>query len=417
VPLVAVVLALGAFVLHLRLATRLATLGVLGEANVLFDADPAIYLTSFTRDEDVWRWGGRSFVHPNISNIIYPLVAGMAAAIHAAEPSTRLATQRERVALLVCPLAAAGATAVLFVTIVALDLGIGAGILFAILSQAAFSGVLFGSIPESYALSGLGLALLFLIATRSVHRGALPWPAWLTVGTVVTGITISNLVAVGLVAFAVAYRAEGRWRALRRSASLVASVLAITFATYEIGAALVRNALAFTPRRTSQLSERRLPRVHRVLVELPAAMANTFAPPRPVSLPYTEVVQPHPYILTYRAEAGPVPGQSLRTLALAAVLVFAIVGARWASPEHRVVLAAAALIIGFNWALHSSLGIEMFLYSQHWAEAALLVLSGSLAYPGRWVWTGRTVLVGVTAACVWNSVDVWRHIVQVLASS
>ena len=81
-----------ALALHLAAGRRLEQTGVLHEWDVLFSADPTVYVTTFSTGRNTYRWGGRSFVHPNISNVLYPLVITVAAAAHALQPS--IATER-----------------------------------------------------------------------------------------------------------------------------------------------------------------------------------------------------------------------------------------------------------------------------------------------------------------------------------
>src|ERR1700736_5110617 len=86
--LVALILFVASAGLHGYMTTTLAHLNVMSERHVLFDADPAVYTISFAQGRNADRWGGRSFAHPHITNLIYPIISGVAAIAHRLAPGT-----------------------------------------------------------------------------------------------------------------------------------------------------------------------------------------------------------------------------------------------------------------------------------------------------------------------------------------
>lgn len=245
-----------ALALHLGLGSRLARTGALHEWDVMFNADPTVYVTSFATGQNTSRWGGRSFVHPNISNAIYPVVVTVAAALHAVRPSIAAETAAHRIAYTICPLASAVTAAMLLFTFVEIGLGLGSAVLLVLLYLASFSGLVFGSIPESYCLTAMALAILFRTAARTLRAG--PREAdtreWTAVGTLMASVTISNLASFAIVAFVVRHRQVAPRRALVWTTGVSAAALLITTGFYALGARL-SSAPAFSPGATGQIEE------------------------------------------------------------------------------------------------------------------------------------------------------------------
>jgi hypothetical protein len=185
--------------------------------------------------------------------------------------------------------------------------------------------------------------------------------------------------------------------------------LVTTATLYELAAIVVPDAPAFSLRHTGQLEELGSFDAAKALTGFPAALANALAPPVPILLPYTEVPQAHPFIITYRAAAGPVPEHDLHTGIVLTVLVLCTLGARWMQRWQRGVILAAALAIGYSWILHAWFGKELFLYSQHWQAAELVLLAAALWFPGRMRLLGYGILTAGLVGCIVND----GHVLEV----
>jgi hypothetical protein len=416
VAAVAMILFVFAATLHLALESRFARAGVLRESNVLFDADPNTYEVSFARGHNVSAWGGRSFAHPHISNLVNPPINLAVSLVAGIRPQADTASLRRRLALAVSPLAISGEASFLFLA--ALELGapfVGAGLV-ALLSVAAFSGLVFGSIPESYALSGLALAVLFWLAARTARTRRISVPLWIALGTLATGITITNVGIVAAIALGALIGAKVPvWSALYRTLGLAVAVVVATAVTYEVAATVARDAPRFSPAQTGQIDELGHFDAGKATRGFPAALANTLAPAVPILLPYTEARQAHDFIITYRAAAGPVPDQDIHTAVVLVLLLLCAVGAVWMHDWQRAVVLGAALAIGYSWLLHAWFGKELFLYSQHWAVAELIVVAATLWFPGRWRVLGYGVIAAGLAACVINDEHVFGAMWRILA--
>lgn len=414
---IALALAAGTLALHIAAGRRLGETGVLHEWDVLFSADPTVYMTSFTTGQNTYRWGGRSFVHPNISNVLYPVVSVTAATVHALHPTVPPMLAARRVGYLICPIASAVTVGVLFLTLITLELGPGMAVLLAVLYVASFSGLIFGSIPESYCLSGLALSLLFLAAAQVAQAGprAIAAPLWVAIGAVLSSITITNIVPFALVATLARRRFTSLVGAVRWSAAVTAGALLLTVGGYVVGARIASHAPAFSPAATGQIEERHPFSPSAALVDFPLAVANTLAPPVPVKAPADPVLrQQMRFTLTYQAPRRGQPGGWWRAALVLATLIASGVAAFWAPAPLRTVLAGAWAVLAFNWLLHGFYGSELFLYSQHWAIPLLITLAALAAVRGALRASACALLVLLTVFCVWNSAVVWHAVLGLL---
>jgi len=229
------------------------------------------------------------------------------------------------------------ASAVLFLTMLELGAGPIAATVIGLLSLAAFSGRILG-LPESYGLSGLALAVMFWLATRTARtRRVVTWQ-WLVAGFVATSISITNLAPAAVLAWSALVAAGVPWRAATRRSLAGASAVLAAVAVMHAGTALI-------VRSTSQL---------------------------------------HALTLTNPAAAGPAEGQALRTLIVLPILVLGAYGARWMADWQRAIMFAALAVVAFSWTLHAWHGTEFFLYSRHWLAAELIICGGVFWYPARW---------------------------------
>ena len=281
----------------------------------------------------------------------------------------------------------------------------------------SFSGLVFSSIPESYCLTAMAFAILFRTAARTLRAGPgdVATGRWAAVGTLIASVTISNLASIALVACAVRLRQVSLRRAVVWTAGVSSAALVITMAFYALGARLSSAAPAFSPAATGQIEELHPFAIGNALVEFPAALANTLVPPAPLKAPGDPGLhQPMRFTLSYHARGHSPPGESWRVVLVLLVLAAALWSSAFLFPAQRRLVIAAALVVAFNWGLHTFYGTEMFLYSQHWGIALIVMLVGLVAGRPSYQWARRGLLAALVAVCAWNSVAVLRSVIQTL---
>jgi hypothetical protein len=382
------------FLVRVPLARAWSALGVLEQHDVLFDADPVVYLQAFgdgdMRDR-MWR------AHPNVRNLVNPPVRLLAALVRVVRPDWTVERARREVALLVAPAASAATTATIFLTLRLLGASIAAAAAGALVEMSAFSGLVFGSIPESYPLSGAVLAAAFLLLADAVRSGRLRGLAWVLVASTAFGITTTNLGIVAILLFLAASRTA---RSLPRAAGVTAAVLALAVAVAAAEFFAVNAAYGewVAMRKFERTDTYLAPRAGETFRAFPEAVVSTVLPDRPaVVMNEIGLRRDYPIKLGFTMEDGPqgLVSGLLRGLVVAGFLLLGAMQLARAEGIGRPILGAAAAVLAFNLVLHSAYrGPDLLLYSMHWHAALALVLGATALAPRR----AAAVLLAVAVA-------------------
>jgi hypothetical protein len=392
---------------HLALAVTWSRLGVLDQHDVLFDADPVVAVGLFRDGEmldRLWR------PHPNLRNLGHSLVLLLAAPMQLVLSPDEA---RHQATLALAPLAAAASTAATFLACEALGASPAAAALVALLQAFSFSSLVFGSMPESYPLSGALLAFAWLLAARALRDGRLRAPAWVLTTSVALGVTITNGVLALLPLLFVEARRRSWRHALRSTLAVAAAAVVLAFVQLAaLNAAFGEGVpgLRAWRRQDPFLAARPLD----TAAEYPRALAATLlaGPPRRVA---TEIAERRGYRYKQMFTInGPEPAGAL-VLRLAVVAGALAVGARrLARGAGAPLLAAASATLAFNGAVHAVYrGSDLLLYSQHWLAALVMLASGlALGSAGE-----RRALAALAAATAIYNLAVLGMMVLMLAAT
>jgi hypothetical protein len=364
------------FLIRVPLAWTWSALGVLEQHDVLFDADAVVYLQAFgdgdMRDR-LWR------THPNVRNLVNPPVRLVAALARVVRPDWTPHRARTEVALLVAPAASGATTAAVFLTLLVLGASPGAAAVGALVEMFSFSGLVFGSIPESYPLSGAVLAVAFLLLADALRPGGrLRTFAWLLLASTAFGITTTNLALVGIPLFIAASRTlRSRPRAIAATAGLLLASAAL--AAVELVAVNFAYGEWLPLRKLERTDTYLAPRAVETARSFPEAVVSTVVPDRPAVVT-TEIGlrRDYPIKLGFTIEGGPprVVSRLLRGLVVAGFLLLGAL--QLVRLDARPILWAAAGVLAFNLLLHSVYrGPDLLLYSMHWHAALALVLGAT----------------------------------------
>lgn len=397
------------FLARYPLARTWSALGVLDQHDVLFDADPVVFLWAF-RDGDMrdrlWR------AHPNVRNLVNPPVRLAARLARLARPAWTEERARGEAALLVAPAASGVTTAAVFLTLRLLGASLGAAALGAVVEMSSFSGLVFGSIPESYPLSGTVLALAFLLLADAARAGGRLRPLpWILVGSTAFGITTTNLGLVAIPLFFAASRALGS-RARAAAATAALGLAAAVLGVLELLAVNAAYGERLPLRKVERTEPFLTPRPLATARSFPEAVVSTVLPNRPaVVTSEIGLRRDYPFKLMFTIEGGPasVVSRLLRGLVVAGFLLLgALQLARLEGPGPPL-LWASLVVLAFNLALHSVYrGPDLLLYSMHW-HAALAVVLGACALAPR-----RGAIELLAAAVAFNSFSVLWWMVRTL---
>jgi hypothetical protein len=384
---VAALLAASSLVLHLMLAMQFRRLDVFEQSNVLFDADVDLRLLAISNGRPL------GIKHPNLMAYFTPpitLTARVLTMSHlAAGPEEEL---RRKLGTLVVPVASAGKTALIFFLFHHLGYSLAQATIATLLATLSFSTVIFGSIPESYGLSALALALGYFYAARPDSERKGWWIiVWIGIGVFATGITVSNVALVSLLLGAAFWNAgQGVVGAGFRGAAGGAAILAVTgVSAYGLDALMVRPEPGIPAESAALRVVRPLQKQYRFvrrdplhkLGRFPTSVANSFAPPAVETMTIRLWTRGR-YGLGFTLEDSPNIFGLRDPLGLSAVLLLvagAIVSLR--APSTRAIAVASAGILSFCWLL-SIWGPETFLFSQHWHLAAVVLIAGVMRADG-----------------------------------
>ena len=410
---IALLLATVSTALHLGLAFHLAAVGAVDQYDVFFHADTQARLACVV---DLVCDHRSSFSHPALDlfvNLPVRSLAWGASALGAFGADIEAA--RRGIALMLSPLAAGLQSALVFLLLIELGLSRLNSLLASTLASISLSALLFGSIPESFALSGVAITGGLLAAVRAQQETRWTFARWVALSVFAMGVTITNLASL-LVLYAVGRRIAGddAQRIARRTAGLALATLGITFVLASFTVAIYdMRPLNFQEgeRYITKWSEGndRLAR----FAQFPTALVNSVAGVPPDRAPnYQGQINDSRYKFRFTFDTTPGAFSGSRPLAwllLMTSLLGGIVLAR-GDTQQRCAAAASLLILAGNALLHSFWGVGHFLYSQHWQPVFCLLLAGPLFLRGRARVAGAGLVAAITLAVAAQNWTVWRVI-------
>jgi hypothetical protein len=237
--------------------------------------------------------------------------------------------------------------------------------------------IFFSAVPESYAFSALSLVLVFVVAAgRNSSR-----LTRVAAGVFSFGITVTNIVAVGLASATAAARRWPGGRLRAWTVELAAVVLATALLSLAQRAVYPTALLFFVPGPPPMGQAEALAVPPTVGAALARAAAVVF------HLGFAGLAAPRPMVGLDRdgdtiidfaktTLPTPTPASAAHWLLWAFVLVQAGRGLARAAPTPTT--RALALWLGFEATLHFFFGTSLFLYSGHWVFAVIALAAAGL---------------------------------------
>lgn len=385
-----------AFAFHYGTALKFAGTGALEGIDLILEADTDGRLRCFKYGSGGY---GQSVSHPNVCGIVKPPVRVFTKIITVVF-GTDYKSTHTAVGLAVSPLAASISSGLLF--LIALELGLGlvvAGLIGALLSV-SFSQVIFGSVPEFYALGGMSISLALYVSAISVRREIRPW-VWMLVAILAGSITITNLaivLGIAWITFVCRGSLSERWFS---SSVLVTKIGAVAVALTALSALMTsivweRPLFPSSSSRANPVVAFEAHREKHMLTKafsFPRAIGNSILPNQGAiqwvlhepgdhwletdlkwleesKIKHVSQMPDNPEILSRAL---------LVFLAIVGGLILPLVRQQQGSLRRQLALCAIFVFL-FNFLLHSIWGQFLFLYSQHWLPASILAISFLLTY-------------------------------------
>ena len=397
---VALVLGLLMFSVNYGLTRSFDRLNVFAEPNILLHADPKFRLESFVTG---WGWSDRNLVHPNLGNYFsIPLAAISKGVARTGLYSGNELELRRALALMLVPLFSAGTVAFFFVSLRRAGFPIGQAVLATILVGGSFSQLLFGSLPDHFAISGFCLAAACWLAVETLRRRRIAWLAWLALGVFAVGITITNLIWLGILFVLPLGYVRREWKVFVPASVWAVAVLAGTGLFAELGNRLHANGShLWSFPEAKRYGDDFSPEGILKLTQAPAALANTFSPPSLNRVPNTRAVetnQGRDYMFSLE-NVSSFP----RNLVILVLLATGIAGWLVDRSPFRVVAAACLTIVLLNLLMHAIWSVEYVVFSQHWLVPAVFVLAGNFRLPHRFRQAAAVGLAAMSIGMIWQN--------------
>jgi hypothetical protein len=410
---IAVVIGSSTFFLNYVIAREFDDNRAFEQINVLFEADSSWYLGGFFWGGSLGSpHGGRSRVHPNITNFVNPPVRIAAASVCAVTGCNEKKVRRQ-LSLAVTPVFGGIAASLCFLIALGLNAPTRWAIVFAGLSAVSFSSLFFGSVAESYMLSGAGYAALFYLLVLTIANGRPPqFLPWLAVGMFLIGTTVTNVGPFALAALAAQY-----WRRSNIKSAVISSgnwtlAAVAASAVFCVAVSSIYGELSAMAESVRQLDELSL-RIGERLAVFPFALSNTFLPPMPNVIDIISVTKT-PYSFQFSFE-----GQRAWShfIVIVALIGWSALTLRWQDRATRYLFGTAATVIAYNWALHLFFGDELFLYSQHWQMAMMMILAGLLRPDPKFGTAGRWSMLVLLLYSIWNDMKILNFVMPYLTEN
>jgi hypothetical protein len=433
---------------------------------VLFESDPGekhAYLALGAPE--------RKDVSPALFLASHFLVGGVAEIVEAIGGDAKTVDTQLRIALWIVPVLSGVKAVLTFVLLASLGIGTTTAGVLSLASVFLFSNLIFGTIPESYGVSGACLTALLCMAVVALRRARdFPLWAWIAISAATLATLVSNVFIVTIVVGSVfATLRPGLARAARDLALAGIAAVSLTFgvaygldratahsflyaspsqlaaaATIQAGEPVEASAPAPTTAytsarpaalvhdetpwwRTTWLADTALGRlpsergsnnhvfewllrydpIERATIGFPYAVADSIVATTVTLVndePYGPSSMPR---LTTVTEATVDPRTGLATIAVLTVLAAGAILMVRSGGAHRTIALMCTAILAYNGLFHTVWGgPEIFLYSQHWLPAAIVLLAG-IALPAapasrQTVALRATLCIAVAAAVAVN---------------
>jgi len=357
------------------IALWLSRHGVFDQYNVMFDADSNMRLSMISNG-----WPNEGMTHP-LLHLLFSIPIRIIVNItdfffHVADP----VALRSQIGIFIVPVFNGIGTLLLFWTLGLIGLTLTSRLLVSTLGIVGFSSLIFGSLPEHFAISGTMLYLLYplslLLPNLNFPRS---WSIWTGVGTALAGITITNIVPFAVFSW-LAQVATGQslLKAGVRTLFLSVAVISIT-----LGIAKAANTIFDIPDQSYAVTRylrSSMDEVLSIVHAIPNAMASTVVASSPVAVKNELGVKNGDRYLFQFSTTGPIRLHVIiNSLLVFSIFLLGVIRMASLETRFRMLLWGSVLAILFSLGLVTAWGgNDPFLYSQCWRPFFMVIIAGTL---------------------------------------
>jgi len=374
-----------AFCFNYLIETKFDRYNIFNQRNVVFHTDPNWKLNCFVKGISQRAW---PVVHPNLTNYFHTpirLVAKLIIYFLDGNWEKELKI-RKLLALLIVPIFSALNAMAIALIFIRLKFTLLQVCMVTMLSLFSFTQIIFGSMPETFALNGFFITMCFLIGTHFLESKRLNWVRWIILGAFGMGITITNIFVLIIIFFTSNFSVnKDKYLTIKNTIRLINIVTLLTF-SLSIGSSLlfgkkpsfdnIKGAGGFTRQFIRE-------DFWGNSSKYPVAVASSITPTSikilsdPKMKEYVEAGRGkyhHRFTIAYYDI-----GQFSIIVIIMITIGITSVGAINLLKKHIIIKSLAIsslLMLTYNWLFHAFWGSEYFLYSQHWICSLIILMSG-----------------------------------------
>ena len=373
------------FTTNSLIAKKLYKHGVFRQDNVIFHADPYSKLKAYVHGA-TYGTAGRSIIHPNLANFFNPPIRILAKIITWNQSWERRIEVRTILGWLVVPFFVALNAMVVTLLFYKLKFSVTQICLLNLLGVFSFSQLVFGSIPDHFAINGFFITGYYLLGLNLIETRKIHWPLWLVFGVFGTGIVLTNIIIMGIILLVFLLYVTNNFRNAVTQTIIISSVILVVTFALSLGLSQIYK------KEQTALSSVNVEKTKRWIgdyfnkepfkrgvFEFPVAFAAALSSNKVLTVEDPRSIKEKQKYRD-RFTLGKLKDfDSVDAIALSLTAFMAILGTynmlRSDTP-FRPLAIASLLIVVYNWSFHALWGTEYFIYSPHWLGASIILISG-----------------------------------------
>ena len=372
------------FLLNYSIEKNFDRCNVFNQNDLMFHADAFMKLKCFSNGGKASPWKSWKVIHPNLMYFFHFPIRLTAKIIgYFADADEAFKSRIRRIlALLVVPAFSALNTIAITLLFYRLNFTFFQVCSLTTLSIFSFTQIVFGSMPESFALNGFFITLCFLLSINLLKSKRLNWVIWTIIGAFGMGITITNIVIL-IIIFSISSYSISKDISSSIKKTLLLICLATTFTfSFSIGlgflmgtkpsAADIKGPVYFT----EQFIRKDFIKYG---LKFPLAVVSSITPGSIKTREITWIKKPRG---KYRHQIQIAYEDNNRIRFILVIIITIIITSIGAinllksDLIFKTLAIASLLTLTYNWLFHAFWGNEYFLYSQHWICALIILISG-----------------------------------------
>ena len=386
------------FSLNYLIEKKFDRYNLLDQNDLLFHADSFMKLNCFSNGGKASPWKSWKVVHPNLKYFFhFPIRLVVKIIGYITDENEAFEFRIRRIlALLIVPIFSALNAIAITLIFYRLNFTFFQVCSLTTLSIFSFTQIIFGSMPESFALNGFFITLCFLLSIDLLKSKRLNWLIWSMLGAFGMGITITNIV-IFIIIFSISIYSINKDinSSIKKTFLLICVATIFTFSFSSGLGFLIGTKPSSADIKGSVYFSKEFIRKDfmKNWLKFPIAVVSSITPSSIKTREITWIKEPHGKY-GHQIHISYEDNSRIRFIVII-IITIVITSIGTISMLKRALIfktlaIASLLTLTYNWLFHAFWGNEYFLYSQHWICASIILISGIFL-------TKRPYLVPITS--------------------